>query len=111
MIKIADLPGVVRAHLPRGLRDERGFGWQVLPEKRTDNYDGITEFNQWIREEDWYPAALADVIWFGDPRDGNLLGWSPKMNKAMLWNPEDGPEPWKKGTVEELWQFVERDYQ
>jgi len=111
MIRIVDLPDVIRAHLPKGLKDERGFSWLVLPETRIDNYDGITEMNQWIRQEDWYPEALADVIWFGDARDGNILGWHPKASKALLWNPEDGATPWKEGTVEELWQFIRNDYQ
>jgi hypothetical protein len=33
----------------------------------------------------------------------------PAENVALLWNPED-EEPWHRGSVEEVWQFVKDGY-
>ena len=66
--------------------------------------------NQWLRgEEALYPAALADVIWFGDDGVGNIFGWSPAAREALLWNPED-EGAWHRGSVEDVWRFAISGY-
>ncbi len=104
----ADLPEVVRAHLEKGHCPSDGM-WLVRPlENETQNC--IRSMNRWLRgEEAPYPAALADVIWFGDDGVGNIFGWSPAAGEALLWNPED-EEAWHRGSVENVWQFVISGY-
>ena len=100
----ASLPSEVTSYLPSGRLTPSGV-WLVLPEGDAVR-DGIATVNGWIRAEDWYPSSLQDVIWFGDDGAGNFFGWRPDLQKAVLWNPEDGAEPWKVGEVNALWQFV-----
>ena len=104
----ADLPDVVQPHLETGHRPSDGL-WLVRP-LEDGTQDRIRRMNEWLRgEEAPYPAALASVIWFGDDGGGNIFGWSPTENVALLWNPED-EEPWHRGSVEEVWQFVKDGY-
>lgn len=105
---VAALPAVVRAHLENGHRPSDGM-WLVRP-LENGTQDCIQSMNQWLRgEEAPYPAALADVIWFGDDGVGNIFGWSPSAHEALLWNPEDD-EAWRRGPVEEVWQFAMNGY-
>src|SRR5687768_7827518 len=92
----SDLPAEIVKHLPDGYQPKQGV-WLVLPESDSMR-DGIATVNSWIRSEDWYPQSMQDVIWFGDDGVGNLFGWRPKLERAVLWNPED-ELPWKEGTV------------
>jgi hypothetical protein len=99
----SDLPDEIVKHLPDGYQPKQGV-WLVLPESDSVR-DGISTLNSWIRSEDWYPQSLQDVVWFGDDGVGNLFGWRPELERAVLWNPED-ESPWKEGTVSELWKYV-----
>ena len=81
----------------------------MLPEN-DEKHDGIGTVNQWLRAEDWYPLQLQQIIWFGDDGAGNFFGWDPEAKAALLWNPEDGAEPSKRGSLDEVWQFVLNGY-
>lgn len=71
---------------------------------------GILEMNPWFHSQHWFPPELEEVIWFGDDGVGNIIGWNPASQQALLWNPEDGKTPWKKGSVQEIWRFVLNGY-
>ena len=107
-MEISQLPQEVRAHLPNGYESSQGV-WLVLP---TDNgaERSVSATNTWLRAEDWYPVSLQSIIWFGDDGIGNFLGWDPDAGYAILWNPEDGDEVWRTGSVAELWDFIVRGY-
>ena len=102
------LPSEVTSHLPAGYAPVQGV-WFVLPAGDGDRE--IEGVNRWLRAEEWYPRSLEHVIWFGDDGTGNFFGWDPRSDSAILWNPEDGEEPWKTGSVPSLWQFVQNGYQ
>jgi hypothetical protein len=104
-----DLPEEISKHLASGYEVKPGI-WLVLPATRQGQREGIQEVNVWIKAEDWYPEALREVVWFGDDGTGNFFGWDATQDKAILWNPEDGEEPWKVGSVNYLWQFVLNGY-
>lgn len=106
---ISSLPHEVLRHLPSGYQSEQG-AWLVLPEPG-DADRGIAAVNSWIRAGDWYPPALNSVVWFGDDGVGNFIGWIPDKKKAILWNPEDGPSPWREDTVHDIWAFIATGYQ
>jgi hypothetical protein len=108
VITLAQLPEKIRNHLPNGYQTKSGC-WLVLPEA-SETRDGIITLNAWLREQDWYPVGLSDIIWFGDDGVGNLLGWKSEQEKVILWNPEDGDSPWKEGDLEEIWCYVLNDY-
>ncbi|AYD66101.1 hypothetical protein DVB37_20850 [Achromobacter sp. B7] len=104
-----ELPAIVKEHFQDGYHPSEGL-WLVRP---LDNgtEDCIRRMNDWLRgEEAPYPLALSDVIWFGDDGVGNVIGWNPINQQALLWNPED-EEPWHYGSVEEIWNFVQSGYQ
>jgi len=83
--------------------------WLVRP-LDDGTQESIVPMNQWLRgEEASYPAALATVTWFGDDGVGNVFGWDNLKQRAVLWNPED-EEPWRVGSVEDLWGFVLNGY-
>jgi len=103
-----DLPADVVQYLPSGHEASPGV-WLVLPQSGKDGRD-IESVNAWLRAEDWYPAGLQDVVWFGDDGVGNFFGWRPKLAIAVLWNPEDGDEPFRVGSVSDLWNFVAAGY-
>ncbi len=107
-MEISELPQEVQAHLPNGYESSQGV-WLVLP---TDNGTdrSISAVNTWLRAEDWYPPSLKSTIWFGDDGVGNFLGWDALAGHAILWNPEDGDEPWRTGNVADLWGFIVRGY-
>ena len=98
-----NLPAEVSEKLPAGLESSEGC-WLVMPRDRLDST------NEWIRIEDWYPESLRYVIWFGDDGTGNFLGWNSSIESAILWNPEDGDDPIKIGSVQEIWAFVRNGY-
>lgn len=104
----AKLPVDISEHLPNGYEPRQGV-WLVLPET-DEKRDGIDTVNSWLRAEGWYPQRLQHIVWFGDDGVGNFFGWDPVAEKSILWNPEDGPEPWRDGGVNELWQFVLNGY-
>jgi len=103
-----DLPEQVVKYLPAGRHEGSGV-WLVLPDS-SDPQRSVAAVNKWLRAEDWYPHELEHVVWFGDDGTGNFFGWDPLTRVALLWNPEDGAEPWRKGSVEELWRFVLTGY-
>ncbi len=103
-----ELPADVVRYLPDGHEASQGV-WLVLPEAGTNDRD-IESVNAWLRAEDWYPPDLQDVVWFGDDGVGNYFGWRPSLALAVLWNPEDGDEPWRVGQVRDLWDFVVAGY-
>lgn len=104
------LPNEIKQHLPLGFNP--GFGtWLVLPSEDQEGRDGINTLNHWLREQDWYPVELGDILWFGDDGVGNLLGWDQTENIAVLWNPADGSECWHKSDVQSLWQFIQNGYE
>ncbi|MCX7059265.1 MAG: hypothetical protein NTZ11_00045 [Gammaproteobacteria bacterium] len=105
---IDKLPPDVLQQLPAGYQANQGV-WLVLPEPGQADR-GIRAVNAWLRAEDWYPAELNAVVWFGDDGVGNFIGWRPEQGVAVLWNPEDGAAPWREGTVQELWAFIESGY-
>jgi hypothetical protein len=103
----SSLPKEIAEHLPTGYQPTQGV-WFVFPAGQGQHeIDGV---NSWLRAEDWYPSSLQHVVWFGDDGTGNFFGWDPKEGVALLWNPEDGAEPWKQGTVGKLWEFVLNGY-
>ena len=107
-MEISQLPQEVQAHLPNGYESSQGV-WLVLPaDNGTERC--IAAANAWLRAEDWYPASLQSIIWFGDDGTGNFLGWDPVVNRAVLWNPEDGEELCRVGSVAELWGFISSGY-
>ena len=105
---IALLPQEVQTHLPMGRQATPGL-WLVLP-AADGQRDGIDTLNGWLRAQGWYPYALRQIVWYGDDGTGNLLGWDPDSRDAVLWNPEDGAVPWKRGSIEALWRFVLNRY-
>src|SRR5678815_3932767 len=107
-MEVAQLPESVRAHLPNGYEAGQGV-WLVLP-LSGDPQRSVLGINNWLPCEDWYPPKLASIVWFGDDGVGNMLGWDPEQSRAILWNPEDGDEPWRTGSVEELWAFIVNGY-
>lgn len=76
------LPREIQEHLPLGDQLPQGV-WVVLPEPGDANH-GITTVNSWLHTEDWYPAPLNTVVWFGDDGVGNFLGWVPEKGMAIL---------------------------
>jgi hypothetical protein len=105
-MNLSQLPHDVQMHLPSGYEASQGV-WLVLP---AEHGHSISEVNDWIRLEDWYPASLQSIIWFGDDGIGNFIGWDPAAGYAILWNSEDGEEPWRIGTVAALWNFITNGY-
>lgn len=105
---IAKFPDDISQHMPSGYEPKQGV-WLVLPE-RDGQCDGIDTVNSWLRAEDWYPQQLQHIAWFGEDGVGNFFGWDPVAIEAILWNPEDGPDPSRRGDVKELWQFVLNGY-
>ena len=103
-----NLPPAVLKRLPAGYR-ATGGAWFVFPEADS-RYDSIAKVNAWLRAEDWYPQSFQDVVWYGDDGVGNFFGWRPAVQRAILWNPEDGEEIQSEGAVEELWQFVAKGF-
>lgn len=104
----ADLPAVVGAHLGKGHRTSDGM-WLVMP-LENETQDCIVSMNRWLRgEEAPYPAVLAEVIWFGADGLGNIFGWSPTAQEALIWHPAD-EDAWHRGSVEEVWQFAASGY-
>lgn len=104
------LPNEIKQHLPLGFNSSLGT-WLVLPSEDQEGRDGINTLNRWLREQDWYPIELGDILWFGDDGVGNLLGWDQTENIAVLWNPADGSECWHKSGVQSLWQFIQNGYE
>jgi hypothetical protein len=104
-----NLPLEIQQHLPSGLECNSG-AWFVLPAKHRV-YPNIAELNSSLRKEDWYPKELGEIIWFGDDGTGNIIGWDDTPSIVILWNPEDGAEPWFKGTLKEVWEFILNGYQ
>lgn len=107
-VMISLLPREIQEHLPLGYQPAQGV-WLVLPEPGEANH-GIAAVNSWLRAEEWYPSPLNTVVWFGDDGVGNFLGWVPEKRMVILWNPEDGESPWKEGSVQEIWAFVQGGY-
>lgn len=104
------LPIEITTHLPDGYTFGVGT-WLVLPSESNNEVKGISELNVWLREQDWYPNELSDIVWFGDDGVGNMLGWVADESKAILWHPADGAEYWHKDTLENVWAFVKSDYE
>ena len=98
-----NLPTEILCVLPAGFESTQGC-WLVMP------LEALESTNEWIRVEEWYPESFAEVIWFGDDGTGNFLGWDTSSEVAILWNPEDGEEPGKTGTVQEIWAFIKNGY-
>jgi hypothetical protein len=104
-----NLPAEVLQHLPNGLGCNSG-AWFVLPAEHPV-YPSIQKLNSSVKNEDWYPKELMDIIWFGDDGTGNLLGWDGSLSAVILWNAEDGVAPWFNGTFKEVWNFILNGYQ
>ncbi|HEV2802595.1 MAG TPA: hypothetical protein VGW12_19135 [Pyrinomonadaceae bacterium] len=106
-MELTRLPEDVLAYLPGGYEPQQGV-WLVLPSD-DGTRNSIVAVNSWMPDLDMYPESLGPVIWFGEDGVGNFLGWDPERGRAVLWNPED-EEPWREGTVSELWQFILNGY-
>lgn len=104
------LPKEIKSYLPDGYNDGLGT-WLVLPAESDSELKGIADLNAWLREQEWCPNELSDIIWFGDDGVGNMLGWEAKSSKAVIWHPADGAECWHKDTLNNVWAFVKSDYE
>ena len=104
---LSALPEIIRCHFPDGLLGPTSI-WLVLPETSDKcGWDGgAVGVNAWFRSLEWYPPELMAIIWFGDDGIGNLLGWDPDAQEAVLWNPEDGADLQKRCGVEDLWRDI-----
>lgn len=105
---IEKLPANISTHCPAGLKDHLGR-WMVLPDDGQAGWT-IESINRDLRLEDWYLAELSSIVWFGDDGSGNILGYSPDDDHVILWNSEDGPEPWRKDTFDSIVEFIKNDY-
>ena len=65
-----------------------------------------------LKEEEWFPEALENLVILGDDGCGNHVCYDPVAREGVIWNPEDGEcIQERKATVSEIWSVIRGWYE